>query len=112
MEFDALQIGIGLIFGAIVAFFAKEAYLERKIKRLSEENEDMNEEIISLRNTLAGRAGLDARKEKSERMQQMMLEFAAAMKEPNADIKAIMPIMAQKYPDIAMDLVKKGLKMI
>lgn len=112
MEIDALQLGAGLLIGAIVAYFAKEAFLERKIRRLSEENADLNQEVLSLKNTLNGRAGLDAKKEKADRMSNMMLEFAAAMQVKDAKPVEVMKAMAAKYPDIAMELVKKGMKLM
>jgi len=50
------------------------------------------------------------RAEKAERTQQAMLEVAAIMKDPETKDKqgAIMNL-AMKYPDIALDLIKKGI---
>jgi len=112
MEIDTLQIAAGAITGFIASYFVKEAYLERKIKRLEEENEDLDAQVLSLKNAANNRIGIEARRDKAERMSGMMLEFATAMKEPNADIKAVMQTMATKYPDIAMELVKKGMKLV
>lgn len=112
MEIDALQIGIGALIGFICSFLVKESFIERKIRRLEAENDDLDEQCKNLQNTLNGREGLNARKDKAERMQGMMLEFANAMQAPDAKPQEIIKLIATKYPDIAMDLVKKGMKMV
>ena len=54
--------------------------------------------------------GNKAKRDKAERQQAMMLEFAQAMKS-GANIEEVIKALGAKYPDIAMDLVKKGLKL-
>lgn len=67
-------------------------------------------DISSLEGRTNGREGAIRKAEKAERMQTAMVEVAAIMKNPEIPDKqkAIMEL-ALKYPDIALDLVKKGL---
>jgi hypothetical protein len=99
---------IGLLSGFFLAYFAKEAYLSRKIKRLEEENEDLDEENKSLKNTAAGENGRLARQEKKERLQAAVIEIMGKMKEGNVDMPTVLKEIGAKYPDVAMDLIKKG----
>lgn len=66
--------------------------------------------VDSIQMTEKSAKGVSARAEKAERMQTAMVEVAAIMKNPEIPDKqgAIMQL-ALKYPDIALDLVKKGL---
>lgn len=107
---DDYWVLVALIVGILASYLIKEAYLERKISRLEDENEDMDDEIMSLRNTLKGREGVEVKADKAKRQQQAMLEFAMAMKE-GKPMAEVMQELAGKYPDIAMDLAKKGLKL-
>lgn len=111
---DTVSIGIGLIIGLIsgfiLAILAKEVWIQRKISRLESINTDLEDEIESLRNRLNGRAGLDAKKDKAERLEKIMVEFAIAMKQPNANIAEVIKQTALANPDIALSLARKGLK--
>jgi predicted SPOUT superfamily RNA methylase MTH1 len=100
---------IGLILGGIVAFLSKDGYYSKRVSRLEELIADQDEIIESYRNKEKSVKGHLVKQEKAERMQSAMLEFAVAMKEPNANITEILKSMAAKYPDIAMDLAKKGM---
>ena len=111
MDFDTLSIGIGLVIGFLCTFFARELYMERKIARLEAENIDLDVQVKSLQNTLNGRSGIGAKKEKAERMQSLMLEFVEAIKVPDAKPGDVIKALALKYPDVAIDLVKKGIKL-
>jgi len=109
MEFDVISFGIGLFVGLIVLYFVREAYLERKISRLERENKELDEEVYSYEQRDRNTKGLESKRDKAERMQSAMLEFAAAMKE-GVPLQDVLKALAAKYPDIAMDLVKKGMK--
>ena len=75
------------------------------------ENEEMHEELYSHQQKERNTKGLAVKQEKAERMQAAMLDFAQAMQAEGADKNAVIKAMALKYPDIAMDLIKKGLKL-
>lgn len=115
MDFDLFSLGIGLFVGCIVgiigSFFIREAWVERKLSRLQEENDALHEEIRNFQMERRGIKGNLAKADKAERMQSLMLEVAQAMQAPNANIQDILKGLALKYPDIAMDLVKKGMKL-
>lgn len=70
----------------------------------------MEKEVERLGMVQNGASGQQRKAEKAERMQTAMVEVAAIMKNPEIPDKqkAIMEL-ALKYPDIALDLVKKGL---
>lgn len=69
--------------------------------------EDAVESIRMGENSARGNA---KRAEKAERMQQAMVEAASIMKNDEIkDKQAAVLNLALKYPDIAMDLVKKGI---
>lgn len=109
MEDILIGAGIGVFVGFIASFFIKEAYLTRKISRLEEENVDLDESLKALKQKEWSAQGYTAKREKSERQSAMMLEFAQAM-QSGAKIEDVIKTIGAKYPDIAMDLVKKGLK--
>ena len=100
----------GLIVGISGSYLLREAYIERKIKRLMEENEDLEAELLSCQNTMRSVEGNKAKRDKAERQQAMMLEFAQAM-QSGENIENVIKTLGAKYPDIAMELVKKGLKL-
>lgn len=111
MDLDAIFFTSGLIIGALASFFLREKYLERKIARLESENSELGEHLYSYQQKERNAKGLMVQKEKAERQQSLMLEFAQLMQQPNPDVKQVLQSMASKYPDVAMDLVKKGLKL-
>jgi hypothetical protein len=93
---------VGVIVGLAVSYF-RDNTLDRKINNLAG---DMD----SLVDSINGKQGVTARREKSERQQSAMLEFATLMQQPNAKIDEVLKAVGGKYPDVAMDLMKKGLK--
>ena len=101
---------IGFTIGFAVSFFVRDALQTRTINRLYAENSRMEAELYANKQREYGNAGNQAKREKAERMQGMIIEFAAAMKKPDAKIDEVVKGIATNYPDIAMDLVKKGMK--
>lgn len=83
----------------------------KAFEAIKEANEEAEEAIKEANGRLLSAQGLLARKDKAERQQAMMLEIAEALKVEGAVPADVLKSMASKYPDIAMDLVKKGLRL-
>lgn len=101
---------LGVFFGMVLMFFVREKWLEHKIARLTDENSDLSEALYSFQQKERNQMGLQAKRDKAERQAAMMLEFAELAKQPNANVQEVIKVVAAKYPDLALDLVKKGLK--
>jgi len=110
IEIAGVSFFIGLLAGGVVCFFVREKWLERKIARLTDENTLLDEELYSYQQKERNTKGIQVKQEKAERMQAVMLEFAAAMKAGRPP-QEILQELASKYPDVAMELVKKGIKL-
>ena len=99
LAFYAILAFCGSVIGGFVARFMFEQIslisLERRIRSL---------ELAYL----AGRAN-NVRVEKSERMGAAMAEAALLIKEGKKP-EELPALLLPKYPDIAMDLIKKGMK--
>lgn len=98
--------GLGLGIGTLIAYLLRDRWQDNRILRLDSIIEELEEENARLRNTLNGRKGIDLRQEKSERMQSAMMEGMILFKEGKAPADIIKEI-GLKYPDIAIDFVKK-----
>lgn len=97
-----VSVTISAIIGVLIAWIAR-GIRERDVGRL-----EMR--VESLEMSRKGDLGNSKRAEKAERMQMAMVEVAAIMKNPEiADKQGAIMQLAMKYPDIAMDLLKKGI---
>ena len=105
VEWATIVVICGLLSGVFGAVFAYATVWLRdyRVGRLEREVERLG----MCWNSGKGNA---ARAEKAERMQTAMVEVAAIMKNPEITDKqkAVMDL-ALKYPDLMMDLMKKGL---
>jgi predicted RNase H-like nuclease (RuvC/YqgF family) len=108
MELESLAVG--LVAGTVASFFLRDRWLEMRIKRLESANNELEEALFSAQQRERGNLGIKAKQEKTERMQSAILEFATAMKEPNAKVEEVAKSLFSKYPDLGMDLLKKGFK--
>lgn len=100
------NIGVSLVIGGIGTFFWRWLLDRRRDIRIDE----LEDKVYSLDKKYASAKGVEAREEQAERMAEAMAEAAALAKEgvAPADIaKRLIP----KYPDIALKLGKKYLKL-
>lgn len=71
---------------------------------------NLNFKLQRIENKIASAQGVEVKAEKGQRMQAALIEAAQIMKDENIPkeekTKALMGLAA-KYPDVAMDLVKK-----
>jgi hypothetical protein len=72
----------------------------------SEALASLRAEVQSAKNTVLSVKGVDARAEKSARMDSMMAE-ALAMFNEKKDVTEIIKTLGLKYPDLALSLLKK-----
>lgn len=90
----------GIVIGALKDWEAgaKQAQMDKRISRLEMSN-------------ISG-AGVDAKREKSERMAEVMAEVATLMANPENKGKEmdILKAMAAKHPDVALDVAKKAMR--
>ena len=91
-----------ILFGILVGYIST-LFRDYRVSKLEKEVERLG----AVQNSASGKV---ARQEKAERMQMAMVEVAAIMKNPEiADKQGAIMQLAMKYPDIAMDLLKKGI---
>jgi hypothetical protein len=105
MEWATIVVICGLLSGIFGAVFAYATVWLRdyRVARLEKEVE----RLTMCDNSTKGNA---ARAQKAERMQAAMLEVGAIMNDAAVtDKQAAIMKLAMKYPDLALDLVKKGL---
>jgi len=98
-----------LVVGTILAFLSRDTVYKRQIDSQNEYIEQLETEVKSWRMTEKQQRGQLVREKNSERTDAAMMEFAQAVQagqKPEEIIKALIP----KYPDVAMRLAKKGLK--
>ena len=102
-------VNVAFSIGGLVIIFAG-SLLGGFLFRLTLDFGVLNNLIIrveSLENSIKGSKSSGARKEKEERINAALAEGAVLL-EAGEDPKEIIPKMIKKYPDVAMDIVKKG----
>jgi len=100
------DIGIVALFSAIFSVIAVHISLQFRDYRVSK----LEEAVEKLYASRANESSRNSRSEKAERMQMAMLEVGQIMKDPNvADKQKAIMGLAMKYPDLALDLLKKGI---
>lgn len=96
--------GIGVVIGCIVGSFCATLVVE------GWGYAQLRYKIESLENKIKSAQGVEVRTEKAQRLQGAVIEAAAIMKDENIPkeekTKALMALAA-KYPDVALDLVRK-----
>lgn len=70
---------------------------------------DLRNRILSLENTIRGNKGVAVKAGKEERLNMAIAE-AGKMLQEGAQPMDIAKALAPRYPDVAMELVKKGMK--
>jgi len=96
----AIIVGIfsGLISSLVLKYLADYSLMHRLAS--------VEAEITRVKMGELSQRGNQARKEKEERMQAAMME-AMALVQQGAPVQDVIKQIGMKYPDIAMDLVKK-----
>jgi len=91
-----------VLFGILVGYVSM-VFRDYRVSKLEKEVERLG----MVQNSAGGKI---ARQEKAERMQTAMVEVAAIMKNPEIQDKqgAVMQL-AMKYPDLALELLRKGI---
>jgi len=108
-SFDIVSFVLGLVIGAISCVLLRDKWLETRCNRLANENKELETLLYSAKQRERGLQGIAAKQEKAERLQGIMLEVATAAKE-GKDIQEVLKETAMKNPDIAFELLRKGLK--
>ena len=110
VEFDVLLALVALITGAVLAYFARDTHTERMVMRLAAYNEDLEAELRDLRMAAKGARGNIAQEQKKEQLEAAMMEAVSMFKEGSKP-EEIIKSLVTKYPGVAMQLAKKGLKL-
>jgi len=97
---SAVLVGVfsGIITGVVLKYLADYSLMHRLAS--------VEAEITRVKMGELSQRGNQAKREKEERMQAAMME-AMALIQQGAPVQDVIKQVAAKYPDIAMDLVKK-----
>jgi hypothetical protein len=101
---------VGLVVGLTMAYFAADALQKQRLERAKEYISELEDVIDSYKKAEWGDRGRKKQAEQSERMDAAMMEIAVAIKAGKPPMDAIKELIP-KYPDIALRLAKKGMKL-
>jgi len=108
MDFGAIiTVLVAALCGAIAGFFGGTivSYLYSRASIAS-----LEAQIVSMRMRAQQPDAVQARKDKAERMSSAMTEVLIGIKAEGAKPEEVIKAVAAKYPDVALDVVKKGMK--
>jgi hypothetical protein len=99
MDGDWVIFGLQAILGGLVGGFVAGLIVNLKVWHLEQQ-------FRTLYNRMISPAGVAARENKDQRLQEALVFVATKMKEPGADKRAIIGEALANYPDVAISLGK------
>jgi hypothetical protein len=108
IEMYILCFLIGAASGAIVVYFIKDKYLEKRINYQKAYIEELEAELKNTKNQLWGMKGRQNQIQNQERMEEAISE-AMLLIQSGKPIEEVVKEIGAKYPDVAGKLLKKHL---
>jgi len=116
-----VDFGVGFLVGGILlgsiglvlAYFAARWALNDRLKQTEQAFNELQADYDYLVDSRNGAKGAPAREAKEDRAEMALIEAATALNElpEGADPKPVIMGLVKKYPDVALKLVKKGVKL-